>query len=159
MSVSEPFIRRPIATSLLGIALMIGGALGYWALRAIPAVLTTSLPGISTVALDWRVVAFTSVLSLVPLATVAFALFTAFPIFGSFQASLQDFLAVHLMPPQINDQIFKYLNQFASKAKGLTTVGMIILFVTSVMTMMTVESAFNGAERWFAKGAAGRASD
>jgi multidrug efflux pump len=28
MSVSEPFIRRPIATSLLGIALLIGGALG-----------------------------------------------------------------------------------------------------------------------------------
>jgi membrane protein len=86
---------------------------------------------------------FTTVLSLVPLATVAFALFTAFPIFASFQASLQDFLAVHLMPSQINSQIFKYLNQFASKAKGLTTVGMIILFVTSVMTMMTVESAFN----------------
>jgi membrane protein len=86
---------------------------------------------------------FTTVLSLVPLATVAFALFTAFPIFGSFQMSLQDFLAAHLMPSQINSQIFKYLNQFASKAKGLTTVGMIILFVTSVMTMMTVESAFN----------------
>jgi membrane protein len=86
---------------------------------------------------------FTSVLSLVPLATVAFALFTAFPIFGSFQSSLQDFLSVHLMPPQINDQIFKYLNQFAAKAKGLTTVGMIILFVTAVMTMLTVESAFN----------------
>ncbi|WP_439953324.1 efflux RND transporter permease subunit, partial [Escherichia coli] len=32
MSVSEPFICRPIATSLLGIALMIAGALGYWAL-------------------------------------------------------------------------------------------------------------------------------
>ena len=47
------------------------------------------------------------------------------------------------MPSQINSQIFKYLNQFASKAKGLTTAGMIILFVTSVMTMMTVESAFN----------------
>ncbi|MGA7815058.1 YihY family inner membrane protein [Caballeronia sp.] len=86
---------------------------------------------------------FTTVLSLVPLATVAFALFTAFPIFASFQASLQDFLAAHLMPSQINSQIFKYLNQFASKAKGLTTVGMMILFVTSVMTMMTVESAFN----------------
>ncbi|CAN7237950.1 YihY family inner membrane protein [Caballeronia sp. 15715] len=86
---------------------------------------------------------FTTVLSLVPLATVAFALFTAFPIFASFQMSLQDFLAAHLMPSQINSQIFKYLNQFASKAKGLTTVGMIILFVTSVMTMMTVESAFN----------------
>ncbi|MFX1762441.1 YihY family inner membrane protein [Paraburkholderia sp. A1RI-2L] len=86
---------------------------------------------------------FTTLLSIVPLATVAFALFTAFPIFATFQNSLQDFLADHLMPAQINSQIFMYLNQFASKAKGLTTMGMIVLFVTSVMTMMTVESAFN----------------
>ncbi|WP_233802361.1 YihY family inner membrane protein [Paraburkholderia sp. HP33-1] len=86
---------------------------------------------------------FTAMLALVPLATVAFALFTAFPIFSSFQASLQFFLAEHLMPAQLNDQIFRYLNQFASKAKGLTTIGMIVLFVTAVMTMMTVESAFN----------------
>ncbi len=55
MSVSEPFIRRPIATSLLGIALMIGGALGYWAMpvSALPQVdfptvqVTTQLPGAS----------------------------------------------------------------------------------------------------------------
>ena len=86
---------------------------------------------------------FTTLLSLVPLATVAFALFTAFPIFASFQMSLQTFLADHLMPEQINNQIFMYLNEFASKAKGLTTMGMIVLFVTSVTTMMTVESAFN----------------
>ncbi|MGH8779426.1 YihY family inner membrane protein [Paraburkholderia sp.] len=86
---------------------------------------------------------FTTMLSLVPLATVAFALFTAFPIFSSFQASLQGFLADHLMPAQFNSQIFRYLNQFAAKAKSLTTLGMIVLVVTSVMTMMTVESAFN----------------
>jgi multidrug efflux pump len=54
-SVSEPFIRRPIATSLLGIALLIGGVLGYWALpvSALPQVdfptiqVTTQLPGAS----------------------------------------------------------------------------------------------------------------
>jgi len=86
---------------------------------------------------------FTAMLALVPLATVAFALFTAFPIFSSFQQSLQIFLAEHLMPAQLNSEIFKYLNQFASKAKGLTTIGMILLFITAVMTMMTVESAFN----------------
>jgi membrane protein len=86
---------------------------------------------------------FTTMLAIVPLATVAFALFTAFPIFASFQVSLQSFLADHLMPQQFNSQIFKYLNQFASQAKSLTTAGMIVLFVTSVMTMMTVESAFN----------------
>ena len=86
---------------------------------------------------------FTTMLAIVPLATVAFALFTAFPIFAQFQVSLQTFLAQHLMPDQINSQIFKYLNLFASKAKGLTTAGMIVLFLTSVMTMMTVESSFN----------------
>ncbi len=55
MGVSEPFIRRPIATSLLGIALMIGGALGYWALpvSALPQVdfpsvqVRVQLPGAS----------------------------------------------------------------------------------------------------------------
>ncbi|MBX9709632.1 MAG: efflux RND transporter permease subunit [Xanthobacteraceae bacterium] len=54
-SVSEPFIRRPIATSLLGVALLMGGALGYWALpvSALPQVdfptvqVTTQLPGAS----------------------------------------------------------------------------------------------------------------
>ena len=30
MNVSAPFIRRPIATSLLTIAILLGGALGYW---------------------------------------------------------------------------------------------------------------------------------
>lgn len=86
---------------------------------------------------------FTTVLSLVPLFTVAFAIFTVFPIFGSFQASLQAFLADHLMPAQVSNQIFKYLDLFVAKAKGLTTAGLLFLVVTSVMTLMTVESAFN----------------
>ncbi|HTJ94159.1 MAG TPA: YihY family inner membrane protein [Pararobbsia sp.] len=86
---------------------------------------------------------FTTVLALVPLATVAFALFTAFPLFAQFQSSLQSFLADHLMPPQVNSQIFRYLDQFASKAKSLTTAGLFLLCVTGVMTMMTIEAAFN----------------
>jgi multidrug efflux pump len=53
MSVSSPFIHRPIATSLLGFAVMLGGALGYWLLpvSALPQVdfptiqVTTQLPG------------------------------------------------------------------------------------------------------------------
>jgi len=53
MSVSSPFVHRPIATSLLGVAVMLGGALGYWWLpvSALPQVdfptvqVTTQLPG------------------------------------------------------------------------------------------------------------------
>src|SRR5512133_2046090 len=55
MSVSSPFIRRPIATSLLGIAVMLGGMLGYLSLpvSSLPQVdfptiqVTTQLPGAS----------------------------------------------------------------------------------------------------------------
>src|SRR6202049_2554510 len=55
MSVSSPFIRRPIATSLLGIAVMLGGMLGYlWLpIASLPQVdfptiqVTTQLPGAS----------------------------------------------------------------------------------------------------------------
>jgi multidrug efflux pump len=53
MSVSAPFIHRPIATSLLGLAILLGGALGYWWLpvSSLPQVdfptiqVTTQLPG------------------------------------------------------------------------------------------------------------------
>ena len=53
MSVSSLFIHRPIATSLIGVAVMLGGALGYWWLpiSALPQVdfptvqVTTQLPG------------------------------------------------------------------------------------------------------------------
>ncbi|HEV3372724.1 MAG TPA: efflux RND transporter permease subunit, partial [Xanthobacteraceae bacterium] len=55
MSVSSPFIHRPIATSLLGIAVMLGGMLGYlWLpVASLPQVdfptiqVTTQLPGAS----------------------------------------------------------------------------------------------------------------
>src|SRR5262249_23365730 len=55
MSVSSPFIRRPIATSLLGIAVLLGGVLGYTRLpiSSLPQVdfptiqVTTQLPGAS----------------------------------------------------------------------------------------------------------------
>lgn len=86
---------------------------------------------------------FTTVLSVVPLITVAFAVFTAFPIFSSFQNALQGFLSDRLMPPAVNEQIFGYLNEFAAKAKGLTTAGLIALLVTSLITLLTIESALN----------------
>jgi multidrug efflux pump len=55
MSVSSPFITRPIATSLLGVAVMLGGVLGYlWLpISSLPQVdfptiqVTTQLPGAS----------------------------------------------------------------------------------------------------------------
>lgn len=90
---------------------------------------------------------FTTVLSLVPILTVAFALFTAFPMFKSFRADIEGYMFNNLVPSNISRPILTYLNQFSSNAKGLTAAGLVGLVVTSVMTMLTVENALNAIWR------------
>lgn len=86
---------------------------------------------------------FTTVLAIVPLLAVVLSLFTAFPLFADFQGALENFLTANLMPPTVSDTVMGYLNQFAAKASGLTTVGAVFLIVTSVMLIMTIDTAFN----------------
>ncbi|CAJ0708945.1 membrane protein [Ralstonia sp. GP73] len=90
---------------------------------------------------------FTTVLSLVPILTVAFALFTAFPMFKSFRADIEGYMFSNLVPGSISRPILTYLNQFSTNAKGLTAAGLIGLVVTSVMTLLTVENALNAIWR------------
>lgn len=86
---------------------------------------------------------FTSILSLVPLFTIVFAALTALPIFDQMQVNLREWLAQNLIPATISDTIFRYLNQFASKARGLTLVGVLILVVTALSTVLTIDRALN----------------
>lgn len=86
---------------------------------------------------------FTSVLGIVPLLAVILALFTAFPLFAEFQAALEAFLADNLMPPAVSSTVMGYLNLFATKASGLTTIGSLALMVTSIMLFRTIDDAFN----------------
>ncbi|WP_038369745.1 YihY family inner membrane protein, partial [Brackiella oedipodis] len=87
--------------------------------------------------------AYTTVLAVVPLLTVILALFTIFPVFNDFKVYLDNFLRHNLMPESISENIFEYLNSFAQSASQMTTVGVIFLFVTSIMLMMTIEEALN----------------
>ncbi|MCA1323126.1 YihY family inner membrane protein [Herbaspirillum sp. alder98] len=86
---------------------------------------------------------FTTILSLVPMITIALALFTAFPLFSTFRASLEAYFVDNLMPRGVANTILGYLNQFASKSARLSAVGAAALIVTSVLTMSTIESVFN----------------
>lgn len=86
---------------------------------------------------------YTTVLSLVPLLAVVLSLFTAFPLFAEFRYALENFLAGSVMPAAVSDTVMSYLNQFAAKASGLTTVGGLVLIVTSVMLFRTIDEAFN----------------
>lgn len=86
---------------------------------------------------------YTTVLSLVPLLAVVLSLFTAFPLFAEFRYALENFLATTVMPEVVSDTVMSYLNEFAAKASGLTTIGGLVLIVTSVMLFRTIDEAFN----------------
>ncbi|MBI3230048.1 MAG: YihY family inner membrane protein [Burkholderiales bacterium] len=86
---------------------------------------------------------FTTVLALVPMLTIAFAIFTSFPLFNTMRDSLEAYFIQSLMPKAISNTILGYLTMFASKASGLSSVGAVALLVTSITMMSTIERAFN----------------
>jgi membrane protein len=85
---------------------------------------------------------FTTLLSLVPLITVALTMISAFPVFGTLTQSLQQFMLENLLPQSVH-VLTRYAEQFTSNAAKLTAVGIAFLAVTAVMLLMTIEQAFN----------------
>lgn len=90
---------------------------------------------------------FTTVLAVVPVLTVAFALLAAFPVFRDFRNAIEAFLFQNLIPGNVSESIQRYLGMFAKSARGLTAMGLAGLMVTSVLTMLTVEDALNAIWR------------
>lgn len=86
---------------------------------------------------------FTTVLGVVPLLTIALAIFTAFPLFDTFRTALEAYFIQNLMPRGIADTILEYLNQFAAKSLRLSALGGAILVVTAVAMMLTIDRVFN----------------
>lgn len=90
---------------------------------------------------------FTTVISLVPLLTVALAVFTAFPAFERLEGTVQTHLAQSMLPATIATRVYGYLGQFAAKARGLGAVSVAMLIVTATSMMLTVDKALNSIWR------------
>ncbi|MDN3921622.1 YihY family inner membrane protein [Roseateles violae] len=90
---------------------------------------------------------FTTLISLVPLLTVALALFTAFPIFASFQQALEQYFLKSLIPPNIAKPVLGALTQFAAKANRLGAVGLVVLGFTALALMLTIDRTLNAIWR------------
>ncbi len=86
---------------------------------------------------------FTTLLSLVPMLTIALAVFSAFPVFDDFSAQIKTYLLNNLMPDNAGIIITQYMQQFADSATRLTAVGIVFLTVTAMSTMLTIDNAFN----------------
>jgi membrane protein len=86
---------------------------------------------------------FTTLISLVPLATVTLALFSAFPMFGKFQDTLQKYLIQSLVPDHIAKPVLAALTQFATKANRLGVLGLVVLVVTALALVFTIDRTLN----------------
>jgi membrane protein len=87
---------------------------------------------------------YTTLLSLVPLVTVALAVATAFPVFDETISALQLFLLENVLPDAAGiDTITEQLSTFSANAGRLTAIGLGFFFVTAVLLMTTIDTALN----------------
>jgi membrane protein len=86
---------------------------------------------------------FTTLLALVPLITIMLTVMTAFPVFDDIVKTLRSFVVTNLVPEASSKLITVYMQQFADNAARLTALGIVLLGVTSIMLMLTIDRAFN----------------
>ncbi len=85
----------------------------------------------------------TTLLSLVPLLAVGFALFRHFPRLAPLESAISDHLLQPLLPGAIAQTVLRHLQRFADNAGHLSAAGTAFLVLTVLMTLLTVENAFN----------------
>lgn len=87
---------------------------------------------------------FTTLLSIVPLVAVSFALFTRLPAFKQLEQAIEQYLLKSMLPQDISRTVLKHLNHFAANASSLTWVGSVFVLATAIAMLLTVENTLNG---------------
>lgn len=89
---------------------------------------------------------YTALLALVPLMTIFFAIFQAFPAYETLVGEAQRLL-INSLVPEVGEALIENLNQFTANAGRLTGFGVIGLAVTSVLLFSTIEGSFRAIWR------------
>ncbi|MBC7941450.1 MAG: YihY family inner membrane protein [Chitinophagaceae bacterium] len=90
---------------------------------------------------------FTTLIALVPLVTVMLAVFSAFPMFSSFQAALQTYFLQSLVPDNIALPVLRALTGFAGQASRLGAAGLLLLVATALALVLTIDRTLNAIWR------------
>lgn len=85
---------------------------------------------------------YMTLLALVPLTAVSFAMLAAFPVFDDARQQLQSFVFAYFVPDAI-ETVQEHLTAFAERARGVTAFGVVGLAVTAMLLFNTIESALN----------------
>lgn len=86
--------------------------------------------------------AYTTLLALVPLATVVFSTLSLFPVFEEWVGIAESFIFANFVP-SAGAVVHEYLEGFSSKVGGLTAIGLISLLLTALLLLATIENALN----------------
>jgi membrane protein len=86
---------------------------------------------------------FTTLLALVPLATIAFGFASRFPVFEHWLETLEGFLLKHMLPASAQTLIHQYVREFTENAIGLTGVSLAFVAITAVVATATIEREIN----------------
>ncbi|MDP2226386.1 MAG: YihY family inner membrane protein [Moraxellaceae bacterium] len=88
------------------------------------------------------VLTYTTLFAVVPVMTVTFAILSAIPSLQHVSADIQNFVFSHFIP-STGMEVQAKLQEFSQQARGLTVVGIGMLFVTALMMLVTIEKSFN----------------
>ena len=87
--------------------------------------------------------AFTTLLGLVPLATVAIAFAARFPMFQEWLDALEGYLLQFMLPGSANAVVHTYIREFTEKAARLTGLSIAFIVVTAALLIATIEREIN----------------
>lgn len=85
---------------------------------------------------------FTTLLAIVPLMAVSFAILSTFPVFQDLANPLQNFIFANFVPAT-GQIIQEYLQSLATQVSKLSIMGVFFLFSIALLVMYTIESAMN----------------
>jgi membrane protein len=84
--------------------------------------------------------AFTTILGIVPLATVALAFVAQFPMFQDFLQVLERFLLRYMLPQSASALVNDYILGMAAEAAELKGVWILFVMVTAILVVHAIES-------------------
>jgi membrane protein len=90
---------------------------------------------------------FTTIMAVVPLLTVALAIFSTHPVLLDLQKVLQKWLIDSLVPDAIARQVLGSLTQFTAKAHRLGFAGFVVLVGSTLALVLTIDHTLNNIWR------------
>ncbi len=87
--------------------------------------------------------AYTTILAIVPMLSILTIFISKLSRFINLREAIQAWITSTLIPGGLSDTISRYLTSFSSHSKGLTLFGIGGLLLSAILTLMTIERAFN----------------